>query len=799
MRGALRGQSFAAGESMLSPGGGAVQKKRAVQREGAAPARNGGALPGPLADKMSDSFGTDLSDVSVHQDGQADALGAKAFARGSELHFARGAYDPASASGQELIGHELTHVVQQRAGRVATPSDAARAGNPIQAKAAAAGVRGVVQMDASLEREADDLGARAARGEQVTVAGGPNGAAGDGVVQGFIPQVVGLAARKGGTMVLKAGAYAGARVLAEEKAVALIESELPKLERVAMAALDDAVKNSPEVRAALAKAANVELAGEMLKGLVTPLAQEAAAFLEARAGALVDALSARFPGVAALRAKIADRKQRLVARLGKFLPLWLLDGFGDAVRNAIVQIGVHRVIDLAGTAALRVLAREASAAVMAQGAAAIKPVTDTMTGMAGAAKRVHGAATALGELAPKGTPQGYLNRKALEFARASGRGADVGAAAERAAKAAGEPSAALAARGSETAAKLEKGGLSEAAEDLATAVQVYQITSDVVEQRDAAGVIDAALIGAGTVLAGIAAAGMRKKMGAATGGSKAGGILTAVAGVGAGIVLGLALRNGVKKLKAGKRLARVGRKVGQGDGAVSTGARFGYAALAAGGQVARVGVRGIGLVGAGVKSLVTGNGEHFDKAGDSFDEATDAVGRTGETFRENMDPKGWQGEAPEEASGAAGAGAATAEVAPDKVKVDLSRLSSFLDAWDDMISAQVERLDTAGPTPTAEGATGEAEVAGATPAEGGATPADVGAKVAESAATPGAQTPAVASEASGATSGATPSGAGATPAGGGGAASPVRRFPTHGIRRGPRSPLGGPMPLRSLH
>lgn len=102
---------------------------------------------------MSSSFNTDFSSVRVHQDSQAQSVGALAYAQGTDLHFAPGQYQPETDRGRELIGHELAHVVQQAQGRVAAPA---------QAKA-----DGGVNHDSALEREADDLGARAARGERV--------------------------------------------------------------------------------------------------------------------------------------------------------------------------------------------------------------------------------------------------------------------------------------------------------------------------------------------------------------------------------------------------------------------------------------------------------------------------------------------------------------------------------------------------------------------------------------------------------------------------------------------------------
>jgi hypothetical protein len=47
--------------------------------------------------------------------------GAIAFTMGNEIYFAQGRYQPDTLQGQQLLGHELAHVVQQRAGRVGNP------------------------------------------------------------------------------------------------------------------------------------------------------------------------------------------------------------------------------------------------------------------------------------------------------------------------------------------------------------------------------------------------------------------------------------------------------------------------------------------------------------------------------------------------------------------------------------------------------------------------------------------------------------------------------------------------------
>jgi hypothetical protein len=126
-----------------------------------------GGLPGPVRGKMEHAFGADFSSVKVRESSEASAIGAQAFTRGNEVVFAPGHYDPGSERGQALIGHELAHVVQQSEGRVAPT---------MQAKGLA------INDDAGLEAEADALGARAARGEQVRSSAAGAAPAG-GVVQ----------------------------------------------------------------------------------------------------------------------------------------------------------------------------------------------------------------------------------------------------------------------------------------------------------------------------------------------------------------------------------------------------------------------------------------------------------------------------------------------------------------------------------------------------------------------------------------------------------------------------------------
>ncbi|HYH10587.1 MAG TPA: DUF4157 domain-containing protein [Thermoanaerobaculia bacterium] len=106
----------------------------------------GEPLPPNVRQKMESFFGTSFSDVRVHVGPQASAIGALAFTQGSHIHFAPGQYNPATPQGQAILGHELTHVVQQRSGRVRNPFGSGVA---------------VVQ-DHGLEAEADRMGLRAA-------------------------------------------------------------------------------------------------------------------------------------------------------------------------------------------------------------------------------------------------------------------------------------------------------------------------------------------------------------------------------------------------------------------------------------------------------------------------------------------------------------------------------------------------------------------------------------------------------------------------------------------------------------
>lgn len=109
------------------------EEEASLQREafGMAPAIAPAVVPQALAQTgtplsagirafMEPRFAADFSGVRVHTDrtaGQsATAVNARAYTVGQDIVFATGAYSPDTLSGQTLIAHELTHVLQQRSG-----------------------------------------------------------------------------------------------------------------------------------------------------------------------------------------------------------------------------------------------------------------------------------------------------------------------------------------------------------------------------------------------------------------------------------------------------------------------------------------------------------------------------------------------------------------------------------------------------------------------------------------------------------------------------------------------------------
>ena len=133
-------RSVVQGVFARSAAGGSAAKVELRQKTGGWP------LPREVQTKMEAALGANFSDVRIHVGPEAASIGAIAFTWGSDIHFAPGQYNPHTQSGQMLLGHELTHVVQQRAGRVPNPF----------------GTGVAVVQDHALEAEADRLGKMAA-------------------------------------------------------------------------------------------------------------------------------------------------------------------------------------------------------------------------------------------------------------------------------------------------------------------------------------------------------------------------------------------------------------------------------------------------------------------------------------------------------------------------------------------------------------------------------------------------------------------------------------------------------------
>ena len=78
----------------------------------------GRPIPEQTRKKMEASFGVDLSSVRIHTGKEAEetcqALNAQAFTIGKDIFFNNGKFNPENSSGERLLAHELTHVIQQK-------------------------------------------------------------------------------------------------------------------------------------------------------------------------------------------------------------------------------------------------------------------------------------------------------------------------------------------------------------------------------------------------------------------------------------------------------------------------------------------------------------------------------------------------------------------------------------------------------------------------------------------------------------------------------------------------------------
>lgn len=103
---------------------------------------------GPLRGQMESLFDHDFTSVRIHQDGMAEAHGARAVTLGDDIHIRPGEPSVSSPAGYWLIAHELAHVIQQRR----LPG-------------------GVPRRRSELEREADEVAAVVRAGRNAKVSG----------------------------------------------------------------------------------------------------------------------------------------------------------------------------------------------------------------------------------------------------------------------------------------------------------------------------------------------------------------------------------------------------------------------------------------------------------------------------------------------------------------------------------------------------------------------------------------------------------------------------------------------------
>jgi len=114
----------------------------------------GKPLTHEVRSEMEAAFNQDFSDVHIHSNPVADnlakELGARAVTSGKDIFFSKGAYQPESEAGKTLLGHELTHVVQQE-------------------RSAESGTGIIGKVGDAFEREADLMARELTEGHEVSV------------------------------------------------------------------------------------------------------------------------------------------------------------------------------------------------------------------------------------------------------------------------------------------------------------------------------------------------------------------------------------------------------------------------------------------------------------------------------------------------------------------------------------------------------------------------------------------------------------------------------------------------------
>jgi hypothetical protein len=116
-----------------------------VEAAVAAARGRGSPLDARTRDWAAPRLGDDLGDVRVHDDAAsarlARAVGARAFTVGRDVFFGEGEHRPGTSDGDELMGHELVHAVQQRGAAEAGPLTVSQPGDDVEREAGVAAPR----------------------------------------------------------------------------------------------------------------------------------------------------------------------------------------------------------------------------------------------------------------------------------------------------------------------------------------------------------------------------------------------------------------------------------------------------------------------------------------------------------------------------------------------------------------------------------------------------------------------------------------------------------------------------------
>lgn len=76
-------------------------------------------VTGDISKSLRERYGVDMNGIRIFEDeGLRERFGQRGYAKGNEIHLAKGEYSPNTASGKEMLMHEAGHIVQQGSGMV---------------------------------------------------------------------------------------------------------------------------------------------------------------------------------------------------------------------------------------------------------------------------------------------------------------------------------------------------------------------------------------------------------------------------------------------------------------------------------------------------------------------------------------------------------------------------------------------------------------------------------------------------------------------------------------------------------